>query len=75
MTLAGLRLGMGRAFNGAVLGEMIVSIVGIGGLMMYYGGAFRMDFLFALVLFVFAFASLAMTGLERLERRLFRWMR
>ena len=75
MILAGLRLGVGRAFNGAVLGEMIVSIVGIGGLMMYYGGAFRMDFLFALVFFIFIFSSLATSGLQRLERRLLRWMR
>ena len=74
LALAGMRMGVGRAVNGAVLGEMLISIVGIGGLLMYYGGAFRVDFLYALILLVVTMAGLLMGGVHAIERRLIRWM-
>jgi NitT/TauT family transport system permease protein len=73
MIFAGLRLGIGRAVNGAVLGEMLISIVGIGGLLMYYGGAFRADVVLALVLLVVAVAGVLMGAVGTLERRVVRW--
>lgn len=75
LALAGMRLGIGRAVNGAVLGEMLISSIGIGGLMMYYGGAFRVDFLYALLLLVVALAGLLMGIVHALEKRALRWMR
>jgi len=73
LILAGLRAGIGRAVNGAVLGEMLISIVGIGGLLMYYGGAFRMDVLGALILGIALLATALMGAVRAVERRVLRW--
>lgn len=73
LILAGLRAGIGRAVNGAVLGEMLISIVGIGGLLMYYGGAFRMDVLCALILGIALLATALMGAVRAVERRVLRW--
>ncbi len=75
LALAGMRMGIGRAVNGAVLGEMLISSVGIGGLMMYYGGAFRVDFLYGLLLMVVALAGILMGIVHAMEKRALRWMR
>jgi NitT/TauT family transport system permease protein len=75
LALAGMRLGIGRAVNGAVLGEMLISSIGIGGLMMYYGGAFRVDFLYGLLLLVVALAGILMGIVHAMEKRALRWMR
>jgi ABC-type nitrate/sulfonate/bicarbonate transport system permease component len=61
--------------NGAVLGEMLISSIGIGGLMMYYGGAFRVDFLYGLLLLVVALAGILMGIVHAMEKRALRWMR
>lgn len=73
LVLTGLRAGIGRAVNGAVLGEMLISIVGIGGLLMYYGGAFRMDVLCALILGIALLATALMGAVRAVERRVLRW--
>ncbi len=75
LALAGLRVGIGRAVNGAVLGEMLISSVGLGGLMMYYGGAFRVDFLYALILLIVALAIVLMSVVHAVEMWTLRWMR
>jgi NitT/TauT family transport system permease protein len=75
LVLAGLRLGIGRAVNGAVLGEMMISSVGIGGLLMYYGGAFQVRPLYALILFILSLAGILMWVVHAVERRVFHWTR
>ncbi|MBI2874710.1 MAG: ABC transporter permease [Firmicutes bacterium] len=74
MILAGFRMGVGRAYNGVVLGEMLISIVGIGGLLMIFGSSFKMDRLFAMLFVIVVLASLSMAGVQKLEKRLLRWM-
>lgn len=74
LILTGIRLGVGRAFNGAVLGEMLISVVGIGGMIMFYGGAFQMDFLLALILIVALLAASGIGAVEWLEYRVLRWL-
>jgi NitT/TauT family transport system permease protein len=73
LIFAGLRVGIGRAVNGAVLGEMLISIVGIGGLLMYYGGAFRVDAVLALVLLIVLVAGVLMGVVGLLERWVTPW--
>jgi NitT/TauT family transport system permease protein len=75
LALAGLRLGIGRAVNGAVLGEMMISSVGIGGLLMYYGGAFQVNPLYALILLILSLSGILIAVIHALERRAFRWTR
>jgi NitT/TauT family transport system permease protein len=75
LALAGLRLGIGRAVNGAMLGEMMISSVGIGGLLMYYGGAFQVNPLYALILLILSLSGILIAVIHALERRAFRWTR
>lgn len=75
LTLAGIRLGTSRAVKGMVIGEMLISLVGLGGMLMFYGGAFRPDAVYAIVITLVAIA-LTMVGLVRwLERRVLSWLR
>ena len=52
LVLSGLRIGAGRAIEGAILGEQLVGLIGLGGLVMRLGGAFAVDQLFAVVIFI-----------------------
>jgi NitT/TauT family transport system permease protein len=61
MILTGLSLAIGRGFNGGILGEMLISVIGIGGLLMYYGGAFQAEFVYALMFMVVIVAVVLMT--------------
>ena len=74
LILAGIRQAVGRAFNGVILGEMLVSLVGIGGLLMQFGMQFRIDAVLAIVAVIVGASALAIGGLQRLERRLLRWL-
>jgi len=71
--MTGIRLGLGRAMMGMVVGEMYVSTKGLGYQIMQYGEAYRMD----QVIFYVAFVSLsgfAITNSARnLENRLLKW--
>lgn len=48
-TFVGLRLGASHGFKGVIIAELLISDVGIGGLVSEYGGAFRTDHLLAVV--------------------------
>lgn len=74
LILAGVRQAVGRAFNGVILGEMLVSLVGIGGLVMQLGGQFRIDAVLAIIALIVAASALAIGAVQRLERRLLRWL-
>jgi ABC-type nitrate/sulfonate/bicarbonate transport system permease component len=71
--MAGLRLGVGRALVGVIVGEMYVSIAGVGQLMMLYGNAGRVAELFAVAGLVALFGLACVGGLHWLERRLGSW--
>lgn len=70
LMLTGLRLGIGRSFNGAVFGEMLISIVGLGGLLITFGSRFQFAQLDALIIIIVGTAVAVMTLFERFERRL-----
>lgn len=72
--LAGTRLGVGRAFSGVILGEMIIALTGVGGRLMTLGGSFNMPGLFALLLGIVILALTIMGVLQAIENRLLRWM-
>lgn len=75
MVLTGLGLAVGRGFNGGILGEMLISVVGIGGLLMYYGGAFQPEFVYALIFMVVIVAVVLMSLIQRLADRVGERMR
>ncbi|MCW2929493.1 MAG: binding-protein-dependent transport system inner rane component [Actinomycetia bacterium] len=48
-TFVGLRLGASHGFKGVIIAELLISNIGLGGLVNVYGGAFRTDHLLAVV--------------------------
>jgi NitT/TauT family transport system permease protein len=71
--LMGLRLAVGRAVLGVVVGELYASEAGIGHQLVTYGSAMRIDRLLVYALVV-SFFGYAMTSLVRfLESRVQSW--
>ena len=71
--LMGMRLAVGRAVLGVVVGELYASQAGIGHQLIAYGAAMRIDRLLVYALIISAFGY-AMTSLVRLlETRVQRW--
>jgi NitT/TauT family transport system permease protein len=71
--VAGLRLGVERAFTGMVSVELLLVAVGLGRLILEFQGAFRGNAVYALVLILVAEAVLLMRSLAWAERRLAAW--
>ena len=67
--LAGIRLGAIRGVKGVVIGQLLVSIIGVGELFELYSKHFLMEEFWALVIVVFAFAYVVSEVVARLERR------
>ena len=67
---AGFHLCVLRGVRGLVNGEVLISVVGIGGVLQTYGAAFAMPQLWAVIVTIVAFAF-ALLGIERLLVRLF----
>ena len=71
--VAGLRLAIGRAILGVVVGEFFASSEGLGFIMAAAAGNYQVDIVFA-GLILFMGISLVMTmSVKRLESRLSRW--
>jgi NitT/TauT family transport system permease protein len=70
--LAGIRLGTARGVKGLINGEVLVSVVGLGGLVHRYGSAFSMDRLWALIFFIVALAVVLTRTLDYISRRVVR---
>ena len=71
--MAGLRLGMGRAVKGMVTAGMLLTLTGIGAMIMQYGSSFATDSLFAVILTILLVALLAMKAVHWIDRRLTGW--
>ncbi|MPZ87257.1 MAG: ABC transporter permease subunit [Nitriliruptorales bacterium] len=52
ITLAGVRIAVGRAVKGAIVTEQIIGLLGLGGRVQRLGGAFAVEELYAVVLFI-----------------------
>jgi len=73
MILAGLRLGLSRAFLGLIVAELLLSPFGLGRLIMNSRSMFEHDKMFATVVWTLVLSGLALAVLGRLEARLLRW--
>jgi len=67
--LAGIRLGAIRGVKGVVIGQLLVSIIGVGELFELYSQHFLMEEFWALVLIVFLFAFAVSETIAVFERR------
>ena len=74
LILAGVRVGAGRAVKGVIIGEQLISIVGLGGLVNRYGTAFQVEELYAMVLFIGSVGLLAVLAIKAFETRTLAWM-
>lgn len=70
---AGLRIGLGRAFAGMVIVELIMLPVGIGALLLDYRGDFEAALLYATTILVVIEAVALAVVMQALERHLIRW--
>lgn len=70
---AGLRIGLGRAFAGMVIVELIMLPIGIGALLLDYRGDFKAGLLYATTILVMVEAVILALLMQALERRLIHW--
>lgn len=73
LILAGLRIGIGRALIGVVLGEMFSANVGLGFRMTYYGARLRTTDVLVPLVVIILFGIVATQAVRILESRLARW--
>lgn len=66
--LAGLRLGVARGVKGLINGEVLIAIIGLGGLVKKYGTVFSMDQLYAVILLIVLYAAIAVGLVSMLSR-------
>jgi NitT/TauT family transport system permease protein len=71
--LLGLRLGVVQAVKGMVVGEMLISLVGLGERLIYYGNTFLISELYAVILSVLVVALLTAQAVQACDRALVRW--
>jgi NitT/TauT family transport system permease protein len=71
--LAGIRLGVIRGVKGVVIGQLLISIVGVGYLFETYSRRFLMPEFWAVVLIVFGFAYVISEAIGMVERRVARY--
>lgn len=71
--LTGLRLGLGRAIVGVMVGELYAATAGIGFMITVAGATFQTDKVFVGVLIFALTGMLGMELLTRLERRFDKW--
>jgi len=67
--LAGLRLAIIRGVRGMIVGQLLLSIMGLGKLFLTYSEYFLMDRFFALLIFILAFALGLSSMIGYLEKR------
>jgi NitT/TauT family transport system permease protein len=71
--MLGLRLGAVQAVKGMVVGEMLISLVGMGERLIYYGNTFLIPELYAVIVSVLIVAIISSTLVQICERALVRW--
>jgi NitT/TauT family transport system permease protein len=71
--MLGVRLGAVQAVKGMVVGEMLISLVGLGERLIYYGNTFLITELYAVILSVLIVALLASQLMQAADRALVRW--
>jgi NitT/TauT family transport system permease protein len=71
--LLGVRLGAVQAVKGMVVGEMLISLVGLGERLIYYGNTFLITELYAVIFSVLVIALVTSQLAALADRALIRW--
>lgn len=70
LILAGVRVAAGRSIKGAIIAEQVIGLVGLGGLIQRYGGAFAVEDLYAVILFIGVVGIAVVQLIGAAERRI-----
>jgi NitT/TauT family transport system permease protein len=70
---AGVRIATGRAIRAVIIAEQVIGLIGLGGLVQRLGGAFAVEQLYAVVIFVGLFGLLSMEAVSFVERKALPW--
>jgi NitT/TauT family transport system permease protein len=73
ITMAGLRVGLGRAIKGMINGEMLIALIGLGALIKRFGSQFRVDRVLGILLVVVIVALILSNLIQWIDRRVTRW--
>jgi NitT/TauT family transport system permease protein len=73
LMIAGLRLGVGRAIMGVVVGELFGATAGLGFSISYYGGLLKTTDMLASLVVIVVLGVLCTQGLSALEARFDSW--
>ncbi len=71
--MGSLKIAVGFAFTGAVVGEFVASSRGLGYLLQFAQSTYNAALTIALIFIIMAFVLVLFALAERLERRLLRW--
>lgn len=74
LMFAGIRISTGRAIRAVIIAEQVIGLIGLGGLVQRLGGAFAVEQLYAVILFVGLFGLLSMEAVSFVERRALPWI-
>ncbi|HJQ94286.1 MAG TPA: ABC transporter permease subunit [Acidimicrobiia bacterium] len=69
LTLAGIRIGVGRSISGGIVAEQVVGVFGVGGLVQRLGGAFAVEALYAVIIVIGAVGVASLALINRVEQR------
>ncbi len=72
--LAGVRVGMGKAIIGMIIGEMSIQLAGLGGLVQHYGDIFQTGRLLAVIMCTSLFGVVAVAILHLIQAQFFPWV-
>jgi len=71
--MTGLRLGIGQAVIGMIVGQMFLALSGLGKLLVDYGNFYKTDYVFAVIIVVGVLGIIVTEGVRALERRFAHW--
>ncbi|MGH8951551.1 MAG: ABC transporter permease [Acidimicrobiia bacterium] len=74
LMFAGVRIATGRAIRGVIIAEQVIGLIGLGGLVQRLGGAFAVEDLYAVILFIGLFGLVSMEAVTTVERRALPWV-
>jgi NitT/TauT family transport system permease protein len=71
--LGSLKVAVGFAFTGAVVGEFVVATRGLGYLLQFAQSTYNAALTMGLIFLIMTFVLLLFIGAEAIEQRLLRW--
>lgn len=71
--MTGLRLGIGQAVIGMIVGQMFLALSGLGKLLVDYGNFYKTDYVFGVVVVVGLLGIIVTEGVRAVERRFAHW--